>query len=95
MNERGKEKNTSRTQRVILPPNHGGHKEDSEPPFPLEIFVLTQIRWISGPLSHKQPRGGGNPNKKKIQMEEVREMGAPSSNLTGLLHNPNFAPGYN
>jgi hypothetical protein len=46
-NERGKEKNaknTSRTQRVILPPNPGGHKEDSGPPFPLEILVLTQIQ---------------------------------------------------
>jgi hypothetical protein len=46
-NERGKEKNaknTSRTQRVILPPNLGGHKEDSGPPFPLEILVLTQIQ---------------------------------------------------
>jgi hypothetical protein len=30
-----------------------------------------------------------------MQMEEVREMGAPSSYLTGLLHNPSFAPGYN
>jgi hypothetical protein len=28
-------------------------------------------------------------------MEEVREMGALSSYLTGLLHNPRFAPGYN
>jgi hypothetical protein len=37
-------KNTSRTQRVILPPNPGGHKEDSGPPFPLEIFILTQIQ---------------------------------------------------
>jgi hypothetical protein len=46
-NERGKEKNAkniSRTQRVILPPNPGGHKEDSGPPFPLEILVLTQIQ---------------------------------------------------
>jgi hypothetical protein len=65
-NERGKEKNaknTSRTQRVILPPKPGGHKEDSRPSFPLEILVLTQITRISGPLSHKQLRGGGNPNK--------------------------------
>jgi hypothetical protein len=53
-NERGKEKNTkntSRTQRVILLPNPGGHKEDSGPPFPLEILVLIQITRISGPLS--------------------------------------------
>jgi hypothetical protein len=43
-NERGKEKNaknTSRTQTVILPPKPGGHKEDSGPPFPFEILVLT------------------------------------------------------
>jgi hypothetical protein len=29
--------------------------------------------------------------KEKMQMEEVREMGAPSSYLTGLLHIPSFA----
>jgi hypothetical protein len=45
-------KNTSRTQRVILPANPRGHKEDLGPPFPLEITR------ISGPLSHKQLRGG-------------------------------------
>jgi hypothetical protein len=33
--------------------------------------------------------------KEKIKIEEVREMGAPSSYLTGLLHNPSFAPRYN
>jgi hypothetical protein len=67
-NEREKEKNTkntSWTQRVTLPPNHGGHKEDSGPPFPLEILVLTQITRINGPLSHKQL--GGNPNKEKCK----------------------------
>jgi hypothetical protein len=60
-NERGRRKNTkntTRTQRVILPPNPGGHKEDSGPPFPLEILILTQITKISGPLSHQQPREG-------------------------------------
>jgi hypothetical protein len=60
-NERGKEKNAkniSRTQRMILPPNLGGHKKDSGPPFSLEILVLTQITRISGPLSHKHLRGG-------------------------------------
>jgi hypothetical protein len=51
-------KNTSRPQRVILPPNPGGHKEDSGPRFPLEILVFTQITRISGPLSHKHLRGG-------------------------------------
>jgi hypothetical protein len=30
-----------------------------------------------------------------MQMEEVREMRALSSYLIGLLHNPNFALGYN
>jgi hypothetical protein len=51
-------KNTSRTQRVILPPNPGGHKENLGPPFSLEILVLTQITRISGPLSHKRLSGG-------------------------------------
>jgi hypothetical protein len=32
--------------------------------------------------------------KEKMKMEEVREMGAPSSYLTGLLHNSSFALGY-
>jgi hypothetical protein len=32
--------------------------------------------------------------KERMKMEEVREMGAPSSYLTGLLHIPSFAPGY-
>jgi hypothetical protein len=42
-------------------------------------------------------KGGENPNKdeRKMQMEEVREMEAPSSYLTGLLHNPSIALGYN
>jgi hypothetical protein len=69
-NEWGKEKNmknTSRTQRVILPPNPGGHKKDSRLSFPLEILVLTQITRISGPLSHKKLRGGENPNKEKCK----------------------------
>jgi hypothetical protein len=43
---------------MILSPKPGGHKEDSGPPFSLEILVLTQITRISGPLSHKQLRGG-------------------------------------
>jgi hypothetical protein len=58
-NEREKEKNaknTSRTQRVILLSNPGGHKEDSGPPFPLEILVLTQIQGFVD-LSHKHLRG--------------------------------------
>jgi len=32
--------------------------------------------------------------RRKRKMGEVREMGAPSSYLTGLLHIPSFAPGY-
>jgi hypothetical protein len=72
-NERGKEKNaknTSRTQRVILLPNPGGHKENSGPPFPLEILALTQITRISGPLSHKHLRGG----KPKTILHSAKEM---------------------
>jgi hypothetical protein len=33
--------------------------------------------------------------KENAKMEEVREMGAPSSYLTRLLHNPSFASRYN
>ena len=32
--------------------------------------------------------------KEKMKLEEVREMGAPSSYLTVLLHITSFAPGY-
>jgi hypothetical protein len=47
--------------------------------------------WIS---LNKQLKGGGNPNEdeEKHKIEEVREMGAPSSYLIGLLHNPSFVP---
>jgi hypothetical protein len=46
--------------------------------------------WTS--LSHKQLEE--ETLKEKMKMEEVREMGAPSSYLTGLLHILNFAPKY-
>jgi hypothetical protein len=75
-NERGKgknTKNTSRIQRVILPPNPRGHKEDSGPPFPLEILVHTQIIRISGPLSHKQLRGGETLTRMKENANGVGE----------------------
>jgi hypothetical protein len=39
------------------------------------------------------PRGGET-LKEKMKIEEVIKIGAPSSYLTGLLHNLNFAPGY-
>jgi hypothetical protein len=47
-------------------------------------------------LSHKNPKGVGKLRKegRKGKMKEVREMGAPSSYLTGLLHNPYFVPRY-
>jgi hypothetical protein len=32
--------------------------------------------------------------EEKNKIKEVREMRAPSSYLTGLLHNPSFAPRY-
>jgi hypothetical protein len=52
-NERGRRR-TRRTHhiRIKLLPNPGGHKEDSEPPFPLEFLILTLNTWISGHLSH-------------------------------------------
>jgi hypothetical protein len=37
-------------------------------------------------LTHKQIEE--ETIKEKIKIEEVREMGAPSSYLTGLLHSP-------
>jgi hypothetical protein len=46
--------------------------------------------WTS--LSHKHLEE--ETLNEKMKMEEVREMGAPSSYLTGLLHNLSFAPGY-
>jgi hypothetical protein len=98
-NERGKEKNaknTSRTQRVILPPYPEGHKEDSGPPFPLEILVLTQITRISGPLSHKHLREGETLTRMKENANRGGEGDeASSSYLTELLHNLSFALGYN
>jgi hypothetical protein len=49
-------------------------------------------------LSHTQATRGGETltkDERKIEEVEVREIGAPSSYLTGLLHNLSFAPGYN
>jgi hypothetical protein len=43
-------------------------------------------------LSHENPKGEGE--TKEGKMKEVREMGAPSSYLTGLLHNLSFALRY-
>jgi hypothetical protein len=65
--------------------------------FPLEFLVLTPTHGLVDLSLTQATKGGGNPNKdeRKMQMEEVREMGAPSSYLIGLLHNPSFAPGYN
>jgi hypothetical protein len=98
-NERGKKKNVKNTSQIIrtkLLSNPEGHKEDSGPPFSLEFLVLTLNIWIGGPLSHKQLEGETlTKDKRKMQMEEVREMRPPSSYITGLLHNNSFAPGYN
>jgi hypothetical protein len=54
------------------------------PPFPQRFMVLTLIGGLVG----------GETLKDKMKMEKVREMGAPSSYLLGLLYNPSFAPGY-
>jgi hypothetical protein len=85
-------KNTSRTHKFLHPPNTGGHRRIQDL-LPLKIHGSYTNRWISGPLSHKHLTGGET-LKEKMKMEEVREMGAPSSYLTGLSHNPSFAPGY-
>jgi hypothetical protein len=64
-NERGKEtnvKNTSRTQRVILPPNPRRHKEDSGPPFPLKTWFLHKFKDLWTSLS-QAPKGRENPKK--------------------------------
>jgi hypothetical protein len=85
-NERGKEKNaknTLRIQREILPPNPGGHKEDSRPPFPLKILVLTQITRISGPFSHKHLRGG----KTLTRMKENANGGGEGDGGSLILFN--------
>jgi hypothetical protein len=82
--------------RTKLLPNPGGHKEDSGPHFWLEFLVLTLNTWINEPLSHKHLRGGKTLTRMKENANGGGEGdGAPSSYLTGLLHNPSFAPGYN
>jgi hypothetical protein len=70
---------------------HRRTPEDSGPPSLKDSWFLHN-RWISGPLSHKHLEE--ETLMEKIKMEEVREMGAPSSYLTELLHIPSFAPGY-
>jgi hypothetical protein len=56
------------------------------------LFTYTKFS-ISEPLSRK-PKGRGNLGKDKAKLKEAREMGAPSSYLTGLLHNFSFALRY-
>jgi hypothetical protein len=56
-------------------------------------MVLTLIGGLVD-LSLTQAPRGRNPKGENEKMEQLREMGAPSSYLTGLLHNPCFAPGY-
>jgi hypothetical protein len=93
-NERGEKKNaknTSRTHELIQTLNTGGH-EVARATIPSKIHGSYTNRWISGHLT-QAPRGEKT-LKEKIKIEEVREMGAPSSYLTGLLHNPSFAPVY-
>jgi hypothetical protein len=34
----------------------------------------------------RKPKGIGKPREERSKIKEVREMGAPSSYLTGLLH---------
>jgi hypothetical protein len=68
---------------VILPPNLGGHKEDSGPSFSLEILVLTQIIRISGSLSHKQLRGG----KTLTRMKENANRGGEGDGGSLILFN--------
>jgi hypothetical protein len=60
---------------------------------PKRVLSSYTNSWISGPLSHKQLEVGKTLDE-KMQMEEVREMEAPSSYLIGLLHIPNFASRY-
>ena len=66
------------------------------PPFPHRISVYTHEflhKWTSLLRTRRRanPRWKGENER---MGKEVREMGAPSSYLTGLLHNPSFAPGY-
>jgi hypothetical protein len=56
-------------------------------------MVLTLIGGLVD-LSHTQATRGGKTLKEKMKIEEVREMGASSSYLTGQLHNPSFASRY-
>jgi len=72
--------------------NSGGHEEDSGLHSQTKNLRKTRTDFSAlGPLSRAR-----NPKSKrrKRKMGEVREMGTPSSYLTGLLHIPSFAPGY-
>jgi hypothetical protein len=73
--------------------NPGGH-EEVRASIPAAIFwFLHKFTNLWTSLTRK-PKGRGKPREGRSKMKEVREMGAPSSYLTGLLHNPSFAPRY-
>ena len=73
--------------------NLGGH-EEVRASIPAAIFGSYTNSPICGPLSQENLRGGKHLEKDEAKMKEVREMGALSSYLTGLLYNPSFTLRY-
>jgi hypothetical protein len=72
--------------------NPGGQPEDSGLHSHSKITEKYNHEFLVFDLSQEELTLGGR--GKERMGREVREMGAPSSYLTGLLHNPRFAPGY-
>jgi hypothetical protein len=56
-------------------------------------LVFTQIHQLWTSLTRK-PKGRGKTREGRSKMKEVREMGALSSYLTGLLYNLSFVLRY-
>ena len=76
--------------------NPRGHEEDSGLHSHTKNLTNTSTNFCSWTslartLKGRRKKPTGN---RKMRMGEVREMGAPSSYLTGLLHILSFAPGY-
>jgi hypothetical protein len=90
--KRGKKeltKNTKNTRHNLHKLNLRGHKvvRATFPAAKTSSYTNLMNLWTSLPRTLRGAKG----SRKKGKMKEVREMGAPSSYLIGLLHNPSFA----
>ena len=86
------QKNTKNTRHNLHKLNLGGHKvvRATFPAAKMSSCTNHMNLWTSLTRTLRGPKQ----RKENGKMKELREMGTPSSYLTGLLHNPRFALRY-